>query len=151
MQEAFPPHPPARPLPQTLPPTRPTAAANHDLPSTPAQSIKSHSLLASPTYLPPQQKKELPPEPESTAADAAQVMVRFPDGSRHTRRFLTSEPFDDVYRWIQVILDPSGGEEAKFVLCNTYPRKDYSDRSQTLADAGLGKGSYTLLLNKSPS
>ncbi|GIL59381.1 hypothetical protein Vafri_14249 [Volvox africanus] len=47
----------------------------------------------------------LPPEPPASSADAITVMVRLPDGSRHSRRFTRTDRLSSLFDFVDVELD----------------------------------------------
>eukprot|EP00041_Stephanoeca_diplocostata_P016679 m.329367 g.329367 ORF g.329367 m.329367 type:complete len:280 (-) comp20446_c0_seq1:149-988(-) len=92
-----------------------------------------------------QPSHDLGPEPSIEDADAStntticDILIRFPEGKRARRRFLSTTT-------VRVLLDHmenNGFARKGFVLCTAYPRKALSDETQTLADAGIS-GKVTL-------
>mmetsp|Transcript_3999 Transcript_3999/g.11992 ORF Transcript_3999/g.11992 Transcript_3999/m.11992 type:complete len:193 (-) Transcript_3999:402-980(-) len=77
---------------------------------------------------------ELPAEPTSGAANATSLVVRMPDGSRLSRRFDVLNTVQDVMNWVE-----SHAEAGlpTYELMTQFPRKTFTDTSQSLKDAGL--------------
>eukprot|EP00439_Symbiodinium_sp_Y106_P029181 s6719_g3.t1 len=86
----------------------------------------------------------LPPEPAADEPDRVDLQIRVLDGKRVRRRFLASHTLGQVYDFLDVEGHLGDSPEA-CVLISTMPRKQYEDRMQTLADAGL-QGQCALIL-----
>lgn len=90
--------------------------------------------------------ESVPPEPDADAPNRVDLQIRSPDGKRTRRRFLSSHTLGQVYDYLQVEGFLSEPVEA-FQLVSTMPRKEYKDRNETLADAGL-QGQCALMLER---
>lgn len=66
--------------------------------------------------------RALPAEPSSSNAGAINIMVRLPDGSRQSRRFLRSDPLQAVFDYIDVTCS-STIAPGSYSLVTQYPRK----------------------------
>ncbi|OLQ06451.1 FAS-associated factor 2-B [Symbiodinium microadriaticum] len=86
----------------------------------------------------------LPPEPAADEPARVDLQIRVLDGKRVRRRFLASHTLGQVYDFLDVEGHLGDSPEA-CVLISTMPRKQYEDRMQTLADAGL-QGQCALIL-----
>jgi len=79
----------------------------------------------------------LPPEPNEDECETAQLSIRFPDGSRVIRSFRADDKLQVVYDFVESRdLDPLD-ILSEIVLVNTFPRKEYLDKEQTLEALGL--------------
>jgi len=79
----------------------------------------------------------LPPEPNEDECETAQLSIRFPDGSRVIRSFRADDKLQVVYDFVESKdLDPID-ILSEIVLVNTFPRKEYIDKDQTLEALGL--------------
>ncbi|CAK9077186.1 unnamed protein product [Durusdinium trenchii] len=89
----------------------------------------------------------VPPEPPADAPERVDLQIRGLDGTRARRRFLSSNTVGQVYDYLEVEgLLPLSSEET-FQLVSTMPRKEYKDREETLAQAGLA-GQCALMLER---
>lgn len=85
------------------------------------------------------QEKEasLPPEPPAGTQGCTTCLVRFPDGSRHARRFRHIDPLASVFQFV----DAQGGSRqppGSYSLVTQYPRRQFLDSFPgTLQEAGL--------------
>jgi hypothetical protein len=87
---------------------------------------------------PPQQaivEVQLPPEPDKSDQTACSIVFRLPDGSRVERRFYETCSFGDVMAFVRTKLSP----QQKAQLAVMYPKKVFSDESQTLQQSGIGQ------------
>ncbi|ORX46941.1 UBX-domain-containing protein [Piromyces finnis] len=79
----------------------------------------------------------LPPEPNDDECETAQLSIRFPDGSRVIRSFRADDKLQVVYDFVESKdLDPFD-ILSEITLVNTFPRKEYIDKDQTLEALGL--------------
>ncbi|KAJ3301647.1 hypothetical protein HDV03_000526 [Kappamyces sp. JEL0829] len=79
----------------------------------------------------------LVPEPPANAKAVTRINIRLPSGERIIRRFDATKPIQLLYDFIETKdLDPID-LLAEFVVVNTYPRKEYPDRSKTFQETGL--------------
>jgi len=84
---------------------------------------------------PPKVEAEETMEPEPPkGADISELVIRLPDGSRLERRFNKNTKLEVVYSFLK-----SKGISGKKLVSN-YPRKEYSETSLTLEQAGLFPG-----------
>lgn len=72
------------------------------------------------------------PEPSADDRRAVRIAVRLPDGSRLQRRFAPESRLQIVYDFVD-----SQKELKDYDLVTSHPRQVYSDRAQTLQQAGL--------------
>ncbi|KAK9824172.1 hypothetical protein WJX72_008287 [[Myrmecia] bisecta] len=91
----------------------------------------------------------LPPEPSTSSPEPTTMcLVRLPDGSRLSRRFLQAEPLQTVFDFV----DARGGGGAPiggYRLVTQFPRRVFVGESGlTLAQAGLNSGQEVLLLEQ---
>jgi FAS-associated factor 2 len=94
------------------------------------------------------QEKEaaLGPEPPADCTEPVTTcLIRLPDGSRISRRFLVSSPLEDLFTFVDA--KGAGGQPpSTYQLVGQYPRRIISPGcAVTLADAGL-RGQEALLL-----
>lgn len=92
-----------------------------------------------------QKMQNVPPEPEADAPNRVDLQIRVPDGRRVRRRFLSSHTLGQVYDYLYV--EGFLSDTEAFQLVSTMPRKEYKDRKETLADAGL-QGQCALMLER---
>ena len=101
-----------------------------------------------PTSLHTQAKAEaLPAEPEaSTQQPVSTCLVRLPDGSRLTRRFLSASPLQVLFDFIDA--NGAGGlAPGSYQLVGGYPRRVVGGALDgSLLQADLGPGQHVLLL-----
>lgn len=92
-----------------------------------------------------QKMQNVPPEPETDAPNRVDLQIRAPDGRRARRRFLSSHTLGQVYDYLHV--EGFLSDTEVFQLVSTMPRKEYKDRNETLAAAGL-QGQCALMLER---
>jgi len=81
--------------------------------------------------------ESIPPEPNEDECETAQLSIRFPDGTRVIRTFRADDKLQLVYDFVESKdLDPLD-ILSEIVLVNTFPRKEYLDKDQTLEALGL--------------
>uniref|UniRef100_A0A7S3VHV4 UBX domain-containing protein n=1 Tax=Dunaliella tertiolecta TaxID=3047 RepID=A0A7S3VHV4_DUNTE len=80
----------------------------------------------------------LPSEPSSSEADTVNVMIRWPDGARQSRRFRKSEPLQAVFDYVDLQHQAVSVKPGTYNLVNSYPRKAFADGTPgSLTDAGI--------------
>ncbi|KAK9817835.1 hypothetical protein WJX72_002895 [[Myrmecia] bisecta] len=80
----------------------------------------------------------LPGEPPCDHPDALTVMVRMPNGSRISRRFVKDDPLQALFDYVAVEAKGSDIKPGSFNLVTQFPRKVLSeDTGGSLRDAGL--------------
>lgn len=82
----------------------------------------------------------LPNEPEEKDADACHIVFRMPlNGERISRRFLKSEKIQVLYDFLESLGEQLQLEDNSkdFEIIQSMPRKVYTDREQSLGEAGL--------------
>ncbi len=80
---------------------------------------------------------ELVPEPDDSIEFITKMNIRLPSGSRLIRKFDASAPIQLLYDLVESKdLDPMD-LLADFVIINSYPRKEYRDKSMSFKDCGL--------------
>lgn len=62
----------------------------------------------------------LSPEPEADVTGVALIRVRLPNGIAEQRRFLSSDPLEKIYDWVDSL---DSHNHLKYALATTYPRK----------------------------
>ena len=72
-------------------------------------------------------------EPAPDAPDVTTIMLRLPDGSQARRRFIASRSTQDVFDF----LHSKGFDPAAHSVMLSFPRKEVTDASLSLKDAGL--------------
>ena len=86
-------------------------------------------------------KSLLPEEPAETNSDACQIILRLPgSGERVSRRFLKTEQVQVLYYYLESLGPEKMQIESHgngFVIFQSMPRKEYTDMSKTLSEAGL--------------
>ena len=93
------------------------------------------------------QEKEasLPSEP-SEGEPSTVFLVRFPDGSRHSRRFRHTDRLSMLFTFVDV-KGAAGIQPGGYRLVTQFPRKVWTAASEgTIADAGLATRQEMLLL-----
>ncbi|EKX33807.1 hypothetical protein GUITHDRAFT_90646 [Guillardia theta CCMP2712] len=78
-------------------------------------------------------RNSLPPEPSKEDRSATHIQLRFPDGSRHSRRFLDTETLKVVLDFMFVC----GADPEKHTLATAFPRKILDEADKSLKDLGL--------------
>jgi len=94
-------------------------------------------------------RSALPPEPVAGTSGAVTVAVRLPDGTRLTRRFMTAEPIQHIYFWLDVQhADRLPGAD-KYLLCTAgFPRQTLNDLTPTIEQAKLGASTVLFVQEK---
>ncbi|CAE8622064.1 unnamed protein product, partial [Polarella glacialis] len=87
----------------------------------------------------------VPPEPAADEPNKVEFQFRAPDGRRVRRSFLSSHLVGQVYDYVDAELLAADGEAYRLV--STMPRREYTDRDQSLADAGL-QGQCALIMER---
>ncbi|KNC49519.1 FAS-associated factor 1 [Thecamonas trahens ATCC 50062] len=90
------------------------------------------------------------PGPDADADGVVTIRVRLPDGAQSQRRFVASHKVQHVYAWIATCDLPDEVITSGYVLVANFPRTLYTDRSASLADAGL-VGHVSLFVEATPS
>ncbi|XP_022736465.1 plant UBX domain-containing protein 8-like [Durio zibethinus] len=87
----------------------------------------------------------LPQEPAAGEENAVTLLVRMPDGSRRSRRFLKSDRLQSLYDFIDI---GRGVKPGTYRLVRPYPRRAFSDgeSSLTLNELGLTSKQEALFL-----
>eukprot|EP00933_Yihiella_yeosuensis_P008561 TRINITY_DN114075_c0_g1_i1.p1 TRINITY_DN114075_c0_g1~~TRINITY_DN114075_c0_g1_i1.p1 ORF type:complete len:205 (+),score=60.61 TRINITY_DN114075_c0_g1_i1:31-645(+) len=89
-------------------------------------------------------RARIPDEPGPDESDKVDILIRALDGSRTRRRFRSSDLLGQVYDFVDVhILS----DEEDYRLVSSMPRKEYTDRNQSLADAAL-EGQCALMIER---
>jgi len=92
--------------------------------------------------------ENIPPEPNEDECETAQLSIRFPDGSRVIRSFRADDKLQVVYDFVESKdLDPLD-ILSEIILVNTFPRKEYLDKDQTLEALGLCPSSSLIVEEK---
>lgn len=95
-----------------------------------------------------QKRRDLSSEPDSSLPNVAKVSIKLPNSERLIRAFHESETVGTIYDFVDSHeLNPLP-PTASFVLVSSYPRKEYRDRTCTLAQANI-KGTVALLVEQS--
>ena len=78
--------------------------------------------------------------------EIAATVIRFrADGQRLQRRFRHTETVQHVYDFVAG-QDPEAHDiPDNFVLCSNFPRREFADHSQTLADANLTRAEMLMV------
>jgi len=86
----------------------------------------------------------IPEEPEPGEDGVSKVLIRFPDGSRVTRRFYDKERVKVIYNFVDSLESNTCYD---YKLVSNFPRKvfDESTFEQTLAEAGLSRQAMLFL------
>eukprot|EP00285_Hemiselmis_virescens_P017208 CAMPEP_0173387314 /NCGR_PEP_ID=MMETSP1356-20130122/9829_1 /TAXON_ID=77927 ORGANISM="Hemiselmis virescens, Strain PCC157" /NCGR_SAMPLE_ID=MMETSP1356 /ASSEMBLY_ACC=CAM_ASM_000847 /LENGTH=564 /DNA_ID=CAMNT_0014343877 /DNA_START=277 /DNA_END=1971 /DNA_ORIENTATION=+ len=81
------------------------------------------------------QEKEaaLPPEPESDGPGVVSVMLRMPDGSRKSRRFMGTDKLQAVHDFMHL----GGVEASEHTVATSFPRKVLEDAEASLESLGI--------------
>lgn len=93
-------------------------------------------------------RARVPPEPAAGEPGRVDLQIRTPEGKRLRRAFRGSDSLGQVYDYIDVegvLGDGIASQLPSYRLVSTMPRKEYKDRRQTLAEAGL-QGQCALLI-----
>ncbi|KAA8498357.1 FAS-associated factor 2-B [Porphyridium purpureum] len=83
-------------------------------------------------------------EPPAQGAVTASVVLRMPDGSRNTRRFLRDTKLEMLFDWA----DTLGVEIGQALLVSSYPRRAFKypeDKDMSIAEAGLTPSAMLLI------
>ena len=96
---------------------------------------------------------ELSEEPEGPAEDVVNVMIRLPDGSRLSRKFLKQSPVRLLFHFVDyaILTDKAALEMTPggYKLSTQFPRKTITDsETNTLEDAGLVNKQEALFMEK---
>jgi len=92
--------------------------------------------------------ESLPPEPNEDECETVQLSIRFPDGSRVIRSFRADDKLQIVYDFVESKdLDPLD-ILSDIILVNTFPRKEYIEKDQTLESLGLYPSSSLIVEEK---
>lgn len=83
----------------------------------------------------------IPPEPQQDEHNKIDLQIRAPNGQRTRRGFVAANLIGQVYDFIDIELPL----EENYRLVSTMPRREYLDRTQSLADAGL-QGQCVLII-----
>lgn len=86
-------------------------------------------------------QSRIPPEPQQDEPNKIDLQIRAPNGQRTRRSFVAANLVGQVYDFIDIQLLPS----ENYRLVSTMPRREYLDRTQSLADAGL-QGQCVLII-----
>jgi len=91
----------------------------------------------------------VPPEPAAGEPGRVDLMIRTPDGKRIRRAFRGEDLVGQVCDYIDVagVLGESLGAGQAYMLVSTMPRREYKDREESLAAAGL-QGQCALLIER---
>ena len=77
------------------------------------------------------------PEPDSKVEFVTRMNIRLPSGMRLIRKFDATTTIQNLYDFVETNdLEPIDLLK-DFVIVNTYPRKEYTDKSLTFQTAGL--------------
>ncbi|WZN60492.1 UBX domain-containing protein [Chloropicon roscoffensis] len=96
---------------------------------------------------------ELSEEPEGPAEDVVNVMIRLPDGSRLSRKFLKQSPVRLLFHFVDyaILTDKAALEMTPggYKLSTQFPRKTITDsETNTLEDVGLVNKQEALFMEK---
>ncbi|CAI8016887.1 NSFL1 cofactor p47 [Geodia barretti] len=104
-----------------------------------APNLASHSLVAetTPTATPSSSASLSPPPtvPLDPAQPTTSIQIRLSDGSRLVAKFNPSHTVNDIRQFIN--LSRPAMSSAHYVLMTTFPNRELTDLSQSLADAKL--------------
>ncbi|ORX68863.1 UBX-domain-containing protein [Anaeromyces robustus] len=92
--------------------------------------------------------ESLPPEPNEDECETAQLSIRFPDGSRVIRSFRADDKLQIVYDFVESKDLGPLDILSEIILVNTFPRKEYTEKDQTLESLGLCPSSSLIVEEK---
>ena len=79
----------------------------------------------------------LKPEPDSSVEFVTRMNIRLPNGARLIRKFDAKSTLQSLYDFVETNDLTPIDILSDFVIANTYPRKEYRDKSLTFQAAGL--------------
>jgi hypothetical protein len=86
-------------------------------------------------------QQSLAPEPDASTTPAEHIhtiQLNLPNGSKARRTFLNSATLRDVMEFA-TCHDDTLPAASKFVLSSNFPKKEFTDTTQTLVQAGLSR------------
>lgn len=90
----------------------------------------------------------LPEEPETGSDGVVTIALRFSDGRKGQRRFVSDSLIDDVFNWIDAIFKTERETVELMTMTGTKKFSFGDDGSLTLEDAGLGKMAALRVIEK---
>ena len=89
-------------------------------------------------------------EPSSDTPFISKMNIRLPSGARLIRTFNASQPIQLLYDFVETNDLSPIDILSEFVIVNTYPRKEYRDKSLTFKEAGLFPNATVLVEELDP-
>ena len=81
--------------------------------------------------------RSLPAEPNLSVEFVTRMNIRLPSGARLIRKFDAKSPLQSLYDFVETNDLSPIGLLSDFVIVNTYPRKEFRDKSLSFQAAGL--------------
>jgi len=114
-----------------------------------AEAAAAAELAATRRRMQEEKAAALPPEPEVGEVGAVACLFRLPDGSRHSRRFLPTQPVSLLFDYVDS-KGASGRDPGSYRLVTQFPRTVFESGAEaegtTLKEAGLDQPRSVLFL-----